>query len=72
MSKATEKRQALGDKYIGKHGTNTLKGSARGRHNKKKLQKLNEQHKATWRTLTQARVQIRAQRQAKAGTTKAE
>jgi hypothetical protein len=59
MSKSKEKRQALGDKYIGKHGTNKPKGSARGKHNKKKLAALNAKHGATWRTLTQAQLALR-------------
>lgn len=51
---AKAKREALGDKYIGKHGTNKLKGQGRGRHNHARLAKINEKtHQAG--TLTQAK-----------------
>jgi hypothetical protein len=63
--KAQEKRKALGDAYIGKHGTNKLRGAAKGRHNHKRLAKINE--KQTFgSTLTQARQRKRIAAEGKA------
>lgn len=52
--KAQEKRAALGEAYIGKHGINKIRGAAKGRHNHDRLEKINA--KQTYgSTLTQAR-----------------